>query len=88
MMTWPTINMTIPCPHVGGKGTNTTENPNGTFDTAAEQRYPTTARHLCDTCDGLGEEEVITCRICGADERDCTCTEDDLDAWSTLEVAA
>lgn len=85
-MTFPTTTTRRPCQECGGEGTTETETAE--FDTRAEQWYPRTARHLCTTCDGLGDEEITTCCICGDLEEECTCTEDDLEAWNTFETAA
>jgi DnaJ-class molecular chaperone len=86
-MTWPTITTTNLCPNCHGDGITTLEDC-GQFDTHAEQWYPTHTNSACDTCDGIGELLTTQCRMCGDLEDNCTCTEDDFDAWNNFEVAA
>lgn len=84
---FPTATTIVICSACQGEGTATYEK-GSRFDSHAQQWYPTEAVRECETCDGTGEILFTYCQICGELERDCCCTEDDLDAWNTFEVAA
>jgi len=72
----PVVLPTRPCPVCGGDGTIPYDLTGGRFDTHMQQWYPSEGTMTCDTCGGSGWMDVVSCRTCGEDMRECSCDEE------------